>query len=164
MSKKIQRIQVIETISPESYTHFSLEMSRAENAKKNIIIELYSAGGEAVAALAYAARIRRSRSHVTVRVYGEAASAAVLVLASGHHRQITAEAWVMVHEDSGKLKGSISDMERDTAVFRRLENQWNELLARYTRTSAQDWARMHKETTYLNAEQVVELGLADEIV
>lgn len=133
-----------------------------------INITLNSEGGEHVSALAIAALMRKYRQSIlfTVEVHGEAASAAVLILASGFKgsRRISKEAWVMVHESGNDLTGDVSTVERETRQMRRLEEQWCELMQELTGTAKDVWAKLHKETTYLSPEECLKLGLVDEIV
>ncbi len=164
IKKSSFRIQVIGQITTEAYGAFSEAMLTPEAKKQPVLIELNSPGGDAIAALAFAARIRRSPSQVTIVVYGEACSAAVIILAYGHRRLMTKEAWVMVHEDSGKVKGSVVELEVQVTQARRLEYQWIDLLETITGTSSETWEKLHKATTYLDSKQCKELGLIDEVV
>jgi ATP-dependent Clp protease protease subunit len=163
----MSRIIRVTDITMDAYSLFSQEMDEYEHdedSDENIIVELSSHGGDAYAALAFASRIRLSGCEVRVVGMGLVASAAVLVLASGHVRVITAEAWVMVHEDSDKLKGSVTDVEREATHMRALEVQWDQLLEKYTKTPAAEWDKLHRQTTYLTAQQCLKLGLVDEVL
>ena len=160
-----RRIQLIDGITDESYQAFSDKLYQLETkSNKSITIELMSYGGSAYAALAFASRIRRCKNHITVVAYGMVASAAVLVLAAGHTRSMTKESWCMVHEDQGKIKGNLNTLEKETKHMRRLEDQWAELLCELTLTSKSKWAKLHKDETYLNAQECLKLGLVDFIV
>lgn len=129
-----------------------------------IIVEISSEGGSAYDALAFVGRMRNSPCDVYITAFGYVASAAVIILAAADHRAITAESWVMVHEDSGKINGHVFELERQAAHLRRMEKQWNGLLARYTKASEAAWADMHKATTHLTAVECLNLGLVDEII
>ncbi len=157
-------IRISEELSMESFKLFSKKLAKIEDSEDRIIIELASPGGDSYAALAYSARMRRSPLLIIVEAYGEVASAAVLVLASGDKRKMTSEAWVMVHENAGPLEGTVVQLEKETHQLRRLEQQWAELLAERTNTLAEVWTALHKDTTYLNAEQCLKLGLIDEVI
>lgn len=160
------RLQIIGEIDSDAYERFSeqLYILECQSPRPKVVIELNSHGGEAVIALAFAARMRLSRCHLTVVVYGEASSAAVLILAQGNDRLMTKEAWCMVHEDSGKISGNVVEMERESLQYRRLENQWAELLEANTGTKASVWTKLHKDTTYLTPQECLELGLITRII
>lgn len=153
-------------INEEMALRFSQELSVLEANKKvdEVIIELSSEGGIAYDALTIAGRMRSSNLGIHVRAYGLVASAAVIILAYGCYRTMTEESWVMVHEDSGDATGSVSELEAKVAHARRMEIQWYKLMANSTHISAEKWARLHKATTYLSAEESLKLGLIDEIV
>ncbi len=163
-TKKV--IILAEEISDEHSAKFSERLYELERDKKSttVFIELCSPGGDAYSALAYASRLRNSRLNIVVYASGLVASAAVLVLAYGDYRLMTKEAWVMVHEDSGKLKGDVKKLEKDVEHMRRMERQWCELLRNKTRISSIEWGKLHKQETYLTADDCLLYGLVDEIV
>lgn len=161
----IRILYIVDDISMESYAIFSRELAELQSiSNETIDIELASHGGDAYAALAYAARIRLSTCDIRITAVGFVASAAVLILAAGDKRFMTEESWVMVHEDAGELEGDVTSLEREAAQMRKLENQWNSLLEKYTKVSAADWATFHKQTTYLTPISCRNLGLIDEIL
>lgn len=162
-SKRI--IRVIGDIDEDSFKEFSEELSQLEGeSNKPITLELCSGGGDAYAALAFHGRMIESACSMTVIVYGQASSAAVLILASGDARFMEAAAWVMVHEDSGKQVGTVVELEREAAHSRRMEVQWAHLLEVHTGTPASKWSELHKATTYLTAQECLKLGLIDKII
>lgn len=155
------------TISQKSYIKFRRQINNRLNRDKTspIDITLYSEGGDAYAALAYFDFIRSLDVNVRINGEGIVASAAVLILAAGDKRTLTKSAWVMCHEDLPELEEArVTQLERDIAHSRRLENQWNDLLAFETKVDAKEWARIHKQETYLSAEECLKLGLIDEVI
>jgi ATP-dependent Clp endopeptidase proteolytic subunit ClpP len=161
-----KKIYLSGEINDENFSIFSKELTELENdGEENVCIELSSGGGDAYAALAFFDRIRISTCSITIVAFGQVASAAVLILAAGKRRIIAPSSWVMVHEDSPEVEGlSVHEAERVVRHHRRLENQWNALLAKTTKTSANRWGRLHKKETFLTASECVTLGLADEIL
>jgi ATP-dependent Clp endopeptidase proteolytic subunit ClpP len=159
-------IKIISGIDEAAFKEFSDEMDllEARSSTERIEIELSSGGGSAYDALAFYSRIRMSPCPVRILAFGLVASAAVLVLGAGDVRVMFRESWVMVHEDSSKLNGHVYELERQSAHMRRLENQWNELLAKHTLVDAETWAGLHRATTYLSAAECLELGLIDKII
>jgi len=158
--------RLTDEISSESFSEFMDFVERFSPKHEPVLeIDLFSNGGSAEAALAFCAYMRLSPFKFNITAYGEVASSAVLVLACGHKRRMTKEAWVMVHESSFKAgKLSSSGYEEMGRQLRRMEDQWNELLAERTKATASYWGSIHKETTYLSAEECLELGLVDEII
>lgn len=163
-----RRIYIVGEINEESYQKFSERLAEleAEDPIDDVEIELASEGGFAYAALAFYARMRLCPCDIIVRAYGFVASAATLILAAGDNRIIARESWVMVHEDQGEHEGSVSDIEKKIAHDRRMEEQWLDLMVELTKgkVSRSYLQSIHEETTYLSAEEALEIGLVDEVV
>lgn len=158
-------IRIIGEISEGSFEDFSKRLNELESqSDKPVHVEVCSGGGLPEAALAFYSRIRLSKVDVYIYVYGHASSAASLIVAAGDKRFMTKEAWIMVHEENSEIEGDVKTFETEVEQMRRAENAWNDLLASRTKTTARSWAGMNHETTYLTAEECLELGLIDEIV
>lgn len=158
-------IRIIGEINEESFATFSEELDQAVTDGANTInIELMSPGGDAYSALAFYARMKDCPLDVTIWVYGIAASAAVLLLAGADTVLMSKDAWIMVHEDSGKISGDTVSLERESGQMRRMENQWCHLLAKNSNISAKAWSDMHKKTTYLNAKEALKTGLITAVI
>lgn len=161
----MKKLYIVGEITDEKYEDFSRALAKCEAENVKILqVELLSHGGDAHAALAFASRIRLTSITIQMRVIGNCASAAVLILASADERHMVESAWVMVHEDSGTLDGNATELQREANHMRELEDQWNSLLEKYTGTSANTWSKLHKDTTYLTAKQCLKLKLIDEII
>lgn len=163
-----RKINVIGDISEDSYRDFAESMDELEGILEgdDIHIELASHGGDALMALAYFDKIRRCKSNVTIVATGLVASAAVLILAAGDKRLMTRNAWVMVHEDTVALEEEmrVTQVEKNAKISRRLEVQWNKLMASRTRLPVSTWARLHEEETYLDATECLNAGLIDKVI
>lgn len=167
MANTRRKLYIIGAIDWENYKVFSEALDELEQeSKKPVEIELASDGGDAHAALAFNDKIRNSKCDILITGTGSVASAAVLILASGDYRQLTRAAWVMVHEESARYEHplSVSEQERETKQARILETQWNKLLGGMTEASPEYWGKLHKETTYLSAQDCLALGLIDRII
>lgn len=164
------KIYITGCIDDESFKQFSEELSAIENSPgkdsgKTVEIEINSFGGTAMDALAFYGRIIRSPCTINATAYGLVASAAVLVFAACKRRRMTVESWLMVHEDEDQLKNArTSQFEKHTKHMRLLENQWSEILEKLTGTDRGIWLNLHKEETYLTANDCVKLGIADEVI
>lgn len=161
-------INVIGSIDWESFKEFNEKINELANVsvsrKSDIHVYLASDGGEVHAALAFSAIIRICQHDIIITAIGNVASAATLILATGDYRYMTRESWAMVHEDSGDTTGELAEREREIKHDRQLEDQWNGLMEKYTKTSSQEWEKLNKATTYLTAEDCLELGLIDKII
>lgn len=161
-------IHITGTIDEAAYESFSKKLIYINNRHKNkverITIRLNSIGGAALDALAIASLMRTSKNEFIVEVYGSAFSAAVIILAMADKRYMTKESWVMVHEESTKIKGTTTSLLRGARYQERLEDQWNLLLEENSDISKEDWARMAKEETFLSAKECLDFGLIDKII
>lgn len=165
MSSLERKLYIVGEISSESYTQFTKELAALERQSlKNIVLELASEGGDAYMSLAFASRIRRSPCDITIIGNGLVASAAVLILACGDKRYMTKETWLMVHEETGDITGSVHDLEPTVTHYRKMENQCNAILAEVSKTSAEQWATFHKATTYFSAVDCLRLGVIEGII
>ncbi len=162
-NKPIVRHQLIGAIDEDALKAFMKVITKHRD--NQILLHLSSTGGSAYDALAIASAVRLHKN-ITVAALGAVQSAAVIILAAAKERMMAKESWVMVHEDSGKIKGDVSLQEREIAHLRRMENQWAELLAEYSKgkSTAETWAQLHKQTTYLSAQECLDLGLIDRII
>lgn len=162
---KTVRILLIGDINEDMYSVFLAELDGVP-VGYGVQIVLSSSGGAAMDALAIASLIRKYPRPVAVHGTGLIASAATIILAAGHKglRSMDSTAWLMVHEDSGKFKGTVSVLEDEAKRLRRMENQWCWLFAQYTGRSKEEWRRINKREQYLNAREALHLGVIDFIV
>jgi ATP-dependent Clp protease, protease subunit len=154
-------------ITEDSFVSFKKKvMNRLSENKKPIEVVLTSEGGDAYAALAYYDFITSVDVDIHICATGLVASAAVVILAAGDVRRMTRSAWVMCHEDQPEFEeeARVSQLERDIAHARRMEDQWNMLLAFESKINPREWARIHERETYLSAEECLNIGLIDEII
>ena len=162
---KSARMFLIGEISSATYEEFSKELRQHELAKKDkVYLELTSEGGDAYVSLAFADRIRRSSVPIHIIGSGLVASAAVVILASGHHRSMTKESWLMVHEETESIEKEVHDAEVSIKQLRRMEDQADRLLAEKSNLTAKEWKEYHKNTTYFSAAECKKIGLIEEVI
>lgn len=161
-----RRIMIVGQIDDDNQRLLFAELNRLEDeSSKQIEIELTSEGGYADNAFAIVGRLRQSPCKILVTGYGVVASAAVIILAAGDYRRLAKDARVMVHEDSGKLKGTVSELEKAVEQCRIEEHKWNFRMSEYTGTTPDKWAKLHKQgDTFLTPDKCMELGMVDEII
>lgn len=159
-----RKLYLIGPINEALLKKFSKRMDALEQKNcKPILIELNSEGGTAVDGMAIANRIRNSSCTIHVHVNGVADSAAVVIAAAGHIRSMTRASTMLLHEDSGEVSGTISQMERRIAELRARENTWNSLLAEYTSTSVEIWDKLHRADVTLTAQECLKYKLTQKI-
>lgn len=160
---KSDTIYIIGEISDSSFISFRKKVIRRKT--KAIDVVLMSEGGDAYAALAYYDFIRNSNIDFRIHATGLVASAAVIILAAGDHRSMSKNAWIMVHEDQVAFEETsrVTQLEKDIKHARRLEVQWDRILFEATGVSVDVWDKLHKNETYLDADECKKLRLIDEV-
>lgn len=142
----------------------TLDKLEAKEGPSEIIIRLNSQGGAAYDALAIAGRLRASSVFSICEVFGACMSAATIILAAGDRRRMSREAWIMLHDNTDRFKGQVTELSRAVSQMETEEQQWANLLESYTDTPEATWRKLSKQTTYLSATQAFQLGLVDEII
>lgn len=99
---------------------------------------------------------------------GKAMSAGSLILASGvkGNRMISKSARVMIHALAGGVMGNIFEVLNETSEMKYLHDMYIEQMIANTKMSKEQLTKMLecKTNTYLGAQDVVRLGIADKII
>ncbi len=162
----MRKIYLLGEVNEAMYASFTteLDLMLEKSLSKPIQVELSSEGGTVLDALAIVGRIVNTSCPVHITVYGKCMSAAVLILACGDVRRISSEAWVMHHEDTLKVRGSTTDLQRLAARAEQEEAEWGKLLAKYTKIEEAQWRAWAHKTTYFTADEALAVGLVDEVL
>lgn len=112
----------------------------------------------------------RAAAGVTITGYvdGIAASAASYLLTAAHRVVMPSNAFQMVHQVHGGMRGTADDLEERAALMRRMNEQLAEAYAAASarrgkgKTKEDFLATFAKGDTYLDADEAIDWGLADE--
>lgn len=169
-----RKIHIIGDIDYDAYRRFTKKMDKLEDAEPGepIHIVLSSEGGDAKVALAFYDRIRMSSCPISITGVGLVASAAALILVAPPdvaRRSMTKNSWLMVHDDNVGVNGvdendRVVNAQKKLNQLKAFEDQWNELMAASTTTTASGWKMLHEDETYFMAEDCLRLGVIGEIV
>jgi ATP-dependent Clp protease protease subunit len=134
--------------------------------EKPVKIEISSFGGSVYDMLGIIDRIKASPCHVITRGFGKIMSAATFILGSGDERFIGAHSWVMVHQMSDVVKGTMSEIENDFKHNVKLQKQMYKMYESLSKgkTTAKQWSKICETDYYLSAEEVLDLGLVDHVL
>jgi ATP-dependent Clp protease protease subunit len=139
-----------------------------EDPEQDIRLYLNSPGGVVYAGLAIHDTLRLVRAPVSTICVGMAASFATVLLAAGTRgkRYVLPNATVHLHQPllSSGMQGQASDMEIQANEILRLKALVNNLFVGYTGQPLERIVRDTDRDMFLNAEQAVAYGLADEIL
>src|SRR3954470_13120433 len=132
----------------------------AENPDKDISIYINSPGGDITALFAIYDTLKYVKNEVSTFCYGQAASAAAVLLAAGTNgkRFALPHARILLHQPYGGAAGQASDIELQAKEILRMRDLINEMLAEHT---GQTVERLHSDTDrdfVMSADEAKEYG------
>ncbi|HIG24804.1 MAG TPA: ATP-dependent Clp protease proteolytic subunit [Acidimicrobiia bacterium] len=138
----------------------------SENPDRDISLYINSPGGDINGLFAIYDTMQYIRPDITTICFGQAASAAAVLLAAGTpgKRLALPHARVLIHQPYAGAQGQATDIELAAKEIQRLKEQLEEILARHT---GQDIARIHQDTDrdfVLTAAEAKEYGIIDEVI
>jgi ATP-dependent Clp protease protease subunit len=139
----------------------------SENPDKDINIYVNSPGGDITALFAIYDTMQFIRNDIATICYGQAASAAAVLLAAGTKgkRLALPHARVLLHQPYGAMGyAQVTDLELAAKEILRMRDLMEEMLARHT---GQPLERIHVDTDrdfVLEAEAALEYGIIDEVI
>ncbi|HWD96330.1 MAG TPA: ATP-dependent Clp protease proteolytic subunit [Acidimicrobiales bacterium] len=138
----------------------------SEDPEKDINLYINSPGGDITGLLAIYDVMKYIKCDVSTFCFGQAASAAAVLLGAGAHgkRFALPHARVLLHQPWGGVGGQASDIEIQAREILRMKDLLNSMLADDTGQSAD---RVNKDTDrdfIMSAEEAVEYGLIDEVI
>jgi ATP-dependent Clp protease protease subunit len=138
----------------------------SENPDKDISLYINSPGGLVTAGLAIYDTMQFIKPDISTLCFGQAASAASLLLASGTKgkRFCLPNATVMIHQVLGGYQGQGSDIEIHAKETLRIGKLLTEILSQHT---GQSIDRIRKDTdrdNFMTPEAAVKYGLIDKVI
>jgi len=140
----------------------------AKDASREVIVRLKCCGGSAHDAMAIVGRLQSSSCTIITEGFGMVMSAATIILACGNTRRISRFAEFLWHHGSIRLPTMAADRVSDEAKAIDAYNKlWSETMASFSRSpkgSTRYWYNLGKKDARLTPEQLLELGVVDEII
>ncbi len=138
----------------------------SENPDKDISLYINSPGGDINALFAVYDTLQYIRPDVNTICFGQAASAAAVLLAAGTpgKRLALPHSRILIHQPYAGAHGQVSDIEIASREIQRLKSQLEEVLARHT---GQDIEKVRKDTDrdfVMTAAEALEYGIIDEVI
>jgi ATP-dependent Clp protease protease subunit len=138
----------------------------SEDPEKDINLYINSPGGDITGLLAIYDVMKYIKSDVSTFCFGQAASAAAVLLGAGAKgkRFALPHARILLHQPWGGVGGQASDIEIQAREILRMKDMLNAMLASDTGQSAE---RVNKDTDrdfIMSSEEAVEYGLIDEVI
>ena len=137
-----------------------------EDNDKDISLYINSPGGDITALFAIYDTMKYIKPDVSTFCYGQAASAAAVLLAAGAHQKRFAlpHSRILLHQPWGGAAGQASDIEIQAKEILRMRDLLNSLLAADTGQSMEKIAADTDRDFVMTAEEAVSYGLIDEVL
>jgi ATP-dependent Clp protease, protease subunit len=137
-----------------------------EDPDKDIHLYVNSPGGEITALFAIYDTMKFVKPDVSTFCFGQAASAAAVILAAGARgkRFALPHARILLHQPWGGAAGQASDIELQAKEIIRMRDLLNSMLASDTGQPSEKVARDTDRDFVIKAEEAVSYGLIDEVI
>jgi len=141
------------------------DKEKLQDKKSPVKLWINSSGGYAYDALALIDIIQKSKTPIHTYIVGKGMSAGLYIFASGHKRYVGENAFTLIHTSKGGGYGTVPDLEIVLAHRKDVDRRLDELLVSRTKITQDqiDDNRNSKTEWYLNANQCLEYGIADEL-
>ncbi len=138
----------------------------SENPDKDINLYINSPGGDINALFAIYDTMQYVKPDISTICFGQAASAAAVLLAAGTKgkRLALKHSRVLIHQPYAGAQGQVSDIEIAANEINRLKVQLEEILAFHTGQSVEKIAADTDRDFVMTAAEAKEYGIIDEVI
>ncbi|MGB8196351.1 MAG: ATP-dependent Clp endopeptidase proteolytic subunit ClpP [Acidimicrobiales bacterium] len=138
----------------------------SEDPDKDINLYINSPGGDITGLLAVYDTMKYIKPNVSTFCFGQAASAAAVLLGAGTKgkRFALPHARVLLHQPWGGVGGQASDIEIQAREILRMKDMLNDMLAQDTGQSVERITKDTDRDFIISAAEAVEYGLIDEVI
>lgn len=134
-----------------------------EITPKPIFLHINSYGGDLFEAMAGIDAIINSDIPIHTIIEGTAASAATLLSIVGEKRYITKHSYMLIHQLSSSMWGTMAELEDDHHNNKALMERLYKLYTEYSDLTKPKLKKILKKDIWWDAEKCIEVGLVDEI-
>lgn len=132
--------------------------------KPHIKLHINSDGGEVFGALSIVDRIQSSKVPIHSYAEGLVASASTLISVSCHKRYIRKNTILLIHQVRSWFEGTYEDFNDEKQNMDLIMKIVKDIYLKHTKFTEEELNTLLKRDIYLNAEDAIKYGLADEIV
>ena len=138
----------------------------SENPDKDINLYINSPGGDINALFAIYDTMSYVKPDITTICFGQAASAAAVLLAAGApgKRLALPHSRILIHQPYAGAQGQASDIELIAAEIARMKASLEEVLARHTGQPIEKITADTDRDFVMTAEEAKEYGIIDEVI
>ena len=143
-----------------------MHMLAAEDPKKDIWLYINSPGGSITAGMAIYDTMQLIEPDVATVAVGMAASMGQFLLSSGTpgKRFITSHARVLMHQPSGGIGGTTTDVRINAELIMDMKKTLSELTAKQTGHTVEEIYRDNEYDHWFTAQEALDYGFVDNIV
>jgi ATP-dependent Clp protease protease subunit len=137
-----------------------------KNADKDISLYINSPGGDITALFAIYDAMKFVKNDISTFCYGQAASAAAVILAGGTKgkRFALPHARILIHQPHGGAAGQAADIEIQAKEILRMRDLLNEMLAADSGQEVEKIAQDTDRDFIMSAAEAQEYGIIDEVI
>lgn len=138
----------------------------SENPDRDISVYINSPGGDINALFAIYDTMTYIKPDIATICFGQAASAAAVLLAAGTpgKRLALPHARVLIHQPYAGAQGQVSDLQIASQEIQRLKRQLEELLAHHTGQTVDKISSDTDRDYVMTAEEAKAYGVIDEVI
>lgn len=138
----------------------------SENPEKDISIYINSPGGDINALFAIYDTMTYIKPDLNTICYGQAASAAAVLLAAGTpgKRLALPNSRILIHQPYAGAQGQVSDLEIASREIQRLKTALEQVLATHTGQSLEKICEDTDRDYVMTAGEAMEYGIIDEVI
>ena len=138
----------------------------SENPDRDISLYINSPGGDINALFAIYDTMSYIKPDIATICFGQAASAAAVLLAAGTpgKRLALPHARVLIHQPYAGAQGQVSDLQIASQEIQRLKRQLEELLALHTGQTVEKISEDTDRDYVMTAEEAKAYGIIDEVI
>ncbi len=138
----------------------------SENADRDINLYINSPGGDVNAMFAIYDTMQFIKPDITTICFGQAASAAAVLLAAGTpgKRLALPSARILLHQPYAGAQGQVSDLEIAANEIERLRSQLEHVLAHHTGQTSERIKTDTERDFVMTADEAKEYGVIDEVI
>jgi ATP-dependent Clp protease, protease subunit len=129
-----------------------------------ITIIMNCPGGSVTDGLAIYDAISAAKSHITIKVLGEASSMGAWILQAADERVAYPFSRIMLHEGPNSVEGHAIDVEKAVDYDKLMRFKFYKILEQRCGKTSRYWARKIARDWFLTAEQALEENLIDRII
>lgn len=162
---------VTSEISEETTSLITIPLMEADNdgTLDPIIIYINTPGGSVHDGFTLVSAIQKLKSPTTVIVLGYAYSMGALILMSGFNnpnvtRKCYAFSTALMHGGSQFFAGSNSSVKDSFYFYEKFEKRIEDFVLSHSKMTEEEYRKVDRHELYYDSDQMLELGMVDEII